>query len=181
MEKKLIADKDAKYDEYEEIDLSKLEPLIACPSSPDKSCPGSREVAGMEIGQAMIGSSANPGFRDFAIAALIVDGKKISDHVSFDINPTSRQILENLTTHGYLEKLIRAGGRIHQAGCNGCIGMGQAPATHRISLLLSRVIFLAAQELKRMLFTFAVPKQQQHQLLQERLQIQGNLASSIPK
>jgi aconitate hydratase len=82
----------------------------------------------------MIGSSANPGFRDFAVAAEIVDGKQVHERVSFDINPTSRQILENLTDKGYLRKLIHAGGRIHQSGCNGCIGMGQAPASGKISL-----------------------------------------------
>jgi aconitate hydratase len=54
--------------------------------------------------------------------------------VSFDVNPTSRQILENLIQLGLLGKLIHAGARLHQAGCNGCIGMGQAPATGRISL-----------------------------------------------
>jgi len=54
--------------------------------------------------------------------------------VSFDVNPTSRQILENLIDLRLLAKLIRAGARLHQAGCNGCIGMGQAPATRRISL-----------------------------------------------
>ncbi|MCB1116090.1 MAG: aconitate hydratase, partial [Chlamydiia bacterium] len=84
--------------------------------------------------QSMIGSSANPGMRDFAIAAMIIEGKKSQDQVSFDINPSSRQILENLTTGGYLNSLIRAGARIHQAGCNGCIGMGQAPASGKISL-----------------------------------------------
>jgi aconitate hydratase len=129
----LSADKNAKYDEYTEIDLSQLEPLIALPSSPGNVVPV-REVAGKEIYQVMIGSSANPGMRDFAVPAMIVDGKQISDKVSFDINPTSRQILESLIEHKYLEKLVRAGGRIHQTGCNGCIGMGQAPATHKISL-----------------------------------------------
>jgi len=129
----LVADEHAEYDEYGEINLSELEPLIALPSSPGNVVPV-REVAGREIYQAMVGSSANPGLRDFAIAALIVDEKQIHDRVSFDINPTSRQILENLTEQGLLGKLIRAGGRIHQAGCNGCIGMGQAPATGRISL-----------------------------------------------
>lgn len=129
----ITADPGATYDENEEIDLSKLVPLIACPSSPDKVVPV-REVAGREIFQSMVGSSANPGFRDFAIAAAIVDGKQVAEQVSFDINPTSRQILEDLTISGYLEMMIRAGGRIHQAGCNGCIGMGQAPATGRISL-----------------------------------------------
>jgi aconitate hydratase len=129
----LVAGKGAEYDEHEEINLSELEPLIACPSSPGNVVPV-REVAGREIYQAMIGSSANPGLRDFAIPALIVDGKQAHDRVSFDVNPTSRQILENLAKMGLLGKLIRAGGRIHQAGCNGCIGMGQAPATGRISL-----------------------------------------------
>ncbi len=129
----IIADTSAEYDEYDEINLSRLEPLIACPSSPGDVVPV-HQVAGRKIYQSYIGSSANPGFRDFAIAALIVDGKQIVDRVSFDINPTSRQILENLVSKGYLEKLIHAGARIHQPGCNGCIGMGQAPATGRISL-----------------------------------------------
>jgi aconitate hydratase len=131
--KALEADPDARYDETEEIDLSALEPLIACPTSPGNVV-AVREVAGREIYQAMIGSSANPGLRDFAVPALIVDGKQVHDRVSFDINPTSRQILENLIHLGLLEKLVHAGGRIHQAGCNGCIGMGQAPASGRISL-----------------------------------------------
>jgi aconitate hydratase len=129
----LVADADATYDEHEEIDLSELEPLIACPTSPDNVVPV-REVAGRDIYQAYIGSSANPGLRDFAIAALMVDGRQVHDAVSFDVNPTSRQILENLIQMGLLTKLIRAGARLHQAGCNGCIGMGQAPATGRISL-----------------------------------------------
>ncbi len=129
----LQADEGATYDEDEEINLSELEPLIACPSSPGNVVPA-REVAGKEIYQAYIGSSANPGLRDFAVPALMVRGQRTPGHISFDINPTSRQILENLIELDYLEKLIHAGARLHQAGCNGCIGMGQAPATGRISL-----------------------------------------------
>jgi len=127
------ADPDSEYDEDDEINLSELEPMIALPSSPGKVVTV-REVAGRKIYQSMIGSSANPGMRDFAIPALILKDKKIADHVSLDINPTSRQILENLIDLGLLTNLVRAGGRIHQAGCNGCIGMGQAPATNKISL-----------------------------------------------
>lgn len=127
------ADASATYDIDEEIDLSSLEPLIALPSSPGKVVPV-REVAGAEVFQCVIGSSANPGLRDFAIAALIVAGKQTHERVSFDVNPTSRQTLETLDAEGYLLKLISAGARIHQAGCMGCIGMGQAPATDRISL-----------------------------------------------
>lgn len=128
-----IASPDASYDEEEEIDLSVLEPLIAMPGSPGNVVPV-REVAGREIYQAYIGSSANPGLRDFAIPALMVEGRQVHPRVSFDVNPTSRQILENLIDLRLLAKLVRAGARLHQAGCNGCIGMGQAPATHRISL-----------------------------------------------
>ncbi|MGD8378972.1 MAG: aconitase family protein, partial [Gammaproteobacteria bacterium] len=124
----LVADEGAAYDDHDEIDLSSLEPLIALPSSPGNVRPVS-EVAGDDIYQAYIGSSANPGLRDMAIAALIVDGRQVHDRVSFDINPTSRQILENLAETGLLNKLIHAGARLHQTGCNGCIGMGQAPAT----------------------------------------------------
>ena len=121
------------YDVHERIDLATLEPLIALPTSPGNVVTV-REVAGQEIYQAYIGSSANPGYRDFAVAAEIVRERRVHDRVSFDVNPTSRQILENLVQDGRLLSLIHAGARIHQAGCNGCIGMGQAPATDRISL-----------------------------------------------
>lgn len=129
----LSADSGASYDFEEKIDLSSLEPLIAMPSSPGNVVPV-REVEGQEIYQAYIGSSANPGYRDFAVAAEIVRDRRVHDRVSFDVNPTSRQILENLIRDGHLLSLIRAGARIHQAGCNGCIGMGQAPATNKLSL-----------------------------------------------
>lgn len=129
----LFPESDAEYDRYEEIDLSKLEPLIARPSSPGNVVPVT-EAAGEGIYQAYIGSSANPGYRDFAIAAEIVAGRSIAEGVSFDVNPTSRQLLEELMQEGKLVQLIHAGARLHQAGCNGCIGMGQAPATGRNSL-----------------------------------------------
>lgn len=129
----LVADKEAKYDLKDTIDLSQLEPLIALPSSPGNVVPV-REVQGKDLYQAYIGSSANPGYRDFAMAALMVQGKLINNMVSYDINPASRTILEALAKNGYLAMLIHAGARIHQAGCNGCIGMGQAPATGRNSL-----------------------------------------------
>ena len=129
----IVAEPDADYDVTDSIDLGALEPLIARPSSPDDVVPV-REVAGEEVHQAVIGSSANPGLRDFAIAAEIVKGRQTDDRVSFDINPTSRQILQDLTHGGWLFDLIAAGARIHQAGCLGCIGMGQAPAVGRNSL-----------------------------------------------
>jgi aconitate hydratase len=127
------ADPGCGYEEHDQIDLSKLEPLIAKPSSPGNVVPV-REVEDLEIAQSYIGSSANPGWRDFAIAAEIVRDKRIPPHVSFDVNPSSRQVLQMLITDGRLEALVAAGARIHQTGCNGCIGMGQAPAVGRNSL-----------------------------------------------
>ncbi|BBX34720.1 aconitate hydratase [Mycolicibacterium mageritense DSM 44476 = CIP 104973] len=129
----LIADDGAEYDIDEVIDLSQLEPLIAKPSSPGNVVPV-REVAGEPVAQVVIGSSANPGLRDFAIAAAMVHGRQTSPDVSFDVNPTSREILTDLTQMGATTELVINGARIHQAGCMGCIGMGQAPATGRNSL-----------------------------------------------
>lgn len=129
----LKADPKATYDKNDEIDLSSLEPLIAKPTSPGNVVPVA-ELAGEELYQSYIGSSANPGYRDFAIVAEIVKGHTIKPNISLDINPSSRTILEELAHEGHLGNLIHAGARIHQAGCNGCIGMGQAPATDKNSL-----------------------------------------------
>ncbi len=129
----LAADEGATYDLEDEVDLSALEPLIARPSSPGDVVPV-REVQGAPLYQAYIGSSANPGYRDLAVAALIADGREVAPGVSFDVNPASRQVLQNLLRDGHIGRLIASGARLHQAGCNGCIGMGQAPATGKNSL-----------------------------------------------
>ncbi|GAB3064311.1 aconitate hydratase [Virgibacillus ainsalahensis] len=129
----ITADKDATYDLHDEINLSELEPLIAKPSSPGNVV-SVTEVAGTPIYQSYIGSSANPGYRDFAIAAEIVKNRTIAPGLSFDINPSSRQMLTSLVEELHIASLLQAGGRLHQAGCNGCIGMGQAPASGRNSL-----------------------------------------------
>jgi predicted aconitate hydratase len=129
----LEADPDADYDLTDEIDLGSLEPLIAKPSSPGSVVPV-REVAGTEVHQVVVGSSANPGLRDFAIVAAILRDRRADAHVSLDINPTSREILADLTKAGATLNLIRSGARLHQTGCLGCIGMGQAPAKGRNSL-----------------------------------------------
>ncbi len=127
------ADPDAQYSEMIEIDLSTLEPMIACPSSPDNVVPV-REVAGRPVSQVIIGSCANSSLRDLMLAAKTLETREISPDVSFEINPGSRQVLENGDETGVLKALIHAGARIHQSGCLGCIGMGQAPATNTISL-----------------------------------------------
>lgn len=129
----LLADEDATYDVTEDIDLSALEPLIALPSSPGNVVPV-REVAGRDVEQVVVGSSANPGLRDFAVVAAIIRGRQAHPRVSFDINPSSRQILQDLTKMGATFDLIAAGARLHQSGCMGCIGMGQAPTAGGNSL-----------------------------------------------
>lgn len=129
----LLPDEGASYDHHEEIILDELVPLIAEPSSPGNVVPVS-EVAGKDVHQVVIGSSANPGLRDFWIVSEIVKDKLTPTDLSFDVNPSTRSIMQNLTQNGWLAPLLSAGGRIHQSGCMGCIGMGQAPASGRISL-----------------------------------------------
>ncbi len=129
----LQADAGAEYDEVIEIDMSTLEPLIACPSSPDNVVTV-QEVAGRPVAQVLVGSCANSSLRDLMVVAKVLVGKEVDPNVSFEVNPGSRQVLENLTAQGDMLSLIRAGARVHQAGCLGCIGMGQAPATDTISL-----------------------------------------------
>ena len=129
----LEADQDASYAEVIELDLSSLEPMIACPSSPDNVVKV-KEVQGKPVAQVIIGSCANSSYRDIVTAARALETRQISKNVSFEINPGSRQVLENADVQGALKNLIHAGARIHQCGCLGCIGMGQAPATDTISL-----------------------------------------------
>ncbi|MFX1573359.1 MAG: aconitate hydratase [Promethearchaeota archaeon] len=131
--KQILKDDNCDYDYDEEINLSEIEPLIALPSSPGNVKPVS-DIAGEELLQSYVGSSANPGLRDFGICALMLKEKKVQDKVSFDVNPSTRQTLENLIEMGLFTYLVRGGARIHEPGCNGCIGMGQAPPTNGKSL-----------------------------------------------
>src|SRR5512139_3625663 len=131
--RELKADEGAEYDDHDEIDLGAVEPLIALPSSPGNVVPV-RQVAGLKVDQALIGSSANSGFRDFMVAAKMLDGRRIHPDTVLFINPGSRQILENLVAFGAVMPLVKAGARVYEPGCLGCIGMGQAPGTGQISL-----------------------------------------------
>ena len=124
---------DAEFEYVTELDLSEIEPLVACPSNPDNVKPA-RELSDVPVHQVIIGSSCNGSYRDFMIAALMVEGKLRHPEVSFEINTGSRQTLVNLLMHRGLEKLVNAGARTHEPGCLGCIGMGQAPASGTNSL-----------------------------------------------
>jgi aconitate hydratase len=131
--REMAADPGCDYDEHDEIDLSQVEPLIACPSSPG-NIKTVREVAGIKVDQAIVGSSVNSSYRDLMVTAKIVAGRHSHPDTSFHINPGSRQVLENLAEGGGVMDLLLAGARIHQSGCLGCIGMGQAPGTGQVSL-----------------------------------------------
>jgi len=121
------------WDELTEIDLGQIEPMVACPSNPDNVKKAS-ELTDIEVQQVIIGSSCNGSYRDFMIAAKMVEGKTRHPNVSFEINTGSRETLDNVLAMGGVSALVEAGARIHEAGCLGCIGMGQAPATGTVSL-----------------------------------------------
>jgi predicted aconitate hydratase len=121
------------WSELTEIDLAQIEPMVACPSNPDNVKKAS-ELSDIEVQQVIVGSSCNGSYRDFMIAAKIVEGKTRNSNVSFEINTGSRQTLDNVLTAGGITALVEAGARVHESGCLGCIGMGQAPATGTVSL-----------------------------------------------
>ena len=129
----LSADEEAEYDEQVEIDLSRLEPLIAKPSSPGNIVTV-REIAGLKVGQAIVGSSVNSSFRDLMVAAKMLEERRVHPEVNFHVNPGSRQVMENVAQQGGLISFLTAGARVHEPGCQGCIGMGQAPGTDEVSL-----------------------------------------------
>ena len=129
----ILPEPDATYSQVIEIELDKMEPMAACPSSPDNVVP-IREIQGKKVAQVIVGSCANSSFRDIQVVAKAIKGKTVHPGVSFEINPGSRQVLEMAAKEGLLTDLIHAGARIHQSGCLGCIGMGQAPPTDSISL-----------------------------------------------
>jgi aconitate hydratase len=122
-----------RYAAVEEVDLGTLTPLTAQPSSPDRVVPV-KDLAGTPVEQVLIGSCANSSFRDLMIAARALSGRRVHPRVSLEINPGSRQVLENLILAGGLVPLLEAGARVMPPGCWGCIGMGQAPPTNAASV-----------------------------------------------
>jgi aconitate hydratase len=131
--RELAADEGASYDEDLTLDLGAVEPLIAKPSSPGNVVPV-REVAGTRADQVIVGSSVNSSFRDLMVAAKILEGRHVHPTVSFHVNPGSRQVIENVARENGMLAFLQAGARVHEAGCLGCIGMGQAPGTGEVSL-----------------------------------------------
>jgi aconitate hydratase len=129
----LAADADAPYDEIIEIDLSKLEPMIAKPSSPDNVVPIS-EVEGLRVDQVCVGSCTNSSYTDLMTVAAILRGKTVHPNVSMTLTPGSKQVYTMIAQSGALADFIAAGARILESACGPCIGMGQAPASDAVSL-----------------------------------------------
>ncbi len=129
----LLPDPDAEYDEVIEINLSELEPLIACPHSPDNVVPV-REVEGIKVDQVVIGSCTNSSFVDLTRAGKMLEGRKVHPDVIFAVAPGSKQALELITQNGILLNFLKAGARILESACGPCIGMGYAPPSGGVSI-----------------------------------------------
>jgi len=131
--KEIIPDDDAQYDRIIDIDLSELEPLVACPHSPGniKKISG---LMGLKVDQVCIGSCTNSSYKDLMTVAAILRGRKVHPDVSLIVAPGSRQVLEMISKNGALADMISAGARIMESACGFCIGAGQAPITNGVSL-----------------------------------------------
>lgn len=129
----LASDQDAEYAERYTINLCELEPLAACPSSPDNIKP-IRELTGIKVDQVAIGSCTNSSFADMTKTASVLKGHKIADSVSLGISPGSRQVLSMMAESGALTDMIDAGARILECACGPCIGMGFSPNSKGVSL-----------------------------------------------
>ncbi len=129
----LCADEDAVYDEFVDINLSEIEPLAACPHSPD-NVKSIREIGNMKIDQVCIGSCTNSSLLDMLKVAHILKGKTVHPDVQLSIAPGSKQVLNMLAENGALAIMIDAGARILESACGPCIGMGQSPNSKGISL-----------------------------------------------
>lgn len=129
----LSADADARYDRVIQINLSEVEPMAACPSSPDNIQPV-RELEGIRVGQVIVGSCTNSSYSDMMLVAEVLRGKQIDAMVEFGVAPGSRQVLEMLARNGALADMIAAGARIIESGCGPCIGQGFSPADGVVTL-----------------------------------------------
>jgi len=129
----LAADADAEYDRVIEIDMSALEPMAACPSSPD-NVKSVREIAGLKAGQVVVGSCTNSSYADLMMTAKVLKGRRIDNMVEFAVAPGSREVLNMLAENGAMADMISAGARILESGCGPCIGQGFSPADGVVSL-----------------------------------------------
>ncbi len=131
--KPLAADEDAEYDQVVEINLSELQPLVACPHSPD-NVKTVKEVEGIKIDQVVIGSCTNSSYLDLVKVARILKGKRVHPDVSLVLAPGSNQVLRMLAADGSLADILQAGARLLECTCGPCVGVGQSPPSGGVSL-----------------------------------------------
>lgn len=131
--RELSSDPDAVYDRVIDIDLSNLEPLIACPHSPDNVVKVS-SLKGTKVDQVCIGSCTNSSLMDMLKVAALLKGKTICPSVSLSISPGSRQVLSMLAERGALTDILASGARVLECACGPCIGMGFSPNSAGVSL-----------------------------------------------
>jgi len=129
----LSADSDAVYDEVIEIDLDRLEPLIALPHQPDNVVPV-REVTGLKVDQVMMGSCTNTSLQDVLAIAQILDGRPIHRDVDVALYPATRTVIRESIARGAYDRIVRSGVRIFEPICGGCNGSGFAPQSGGVSL-----------------------------------------------
>ena len=129
----LASDADAVYDRIIDIDLSTLEPMIACPHSPDNVVEVSTLNA-VKVDQVCIGSCTNSSLSDMLKVAAMLKGKTIDPSVSLSISPGSRQVLSMLADCGALADILASGARVLECACGPCIGMGFSPSSGGVSL-----------------------------------------------
>ncbi len=129
----LCSDEDAQYDRIIDIDLSTLEPLLACPHSPD-NIKAASELSDVKVTQVCIGSCTNSSLSDMLRVAAILKGKTISPDVSLSVSPGSKQVLTMLSECGALSDIIASGARVLECACGPCIGMGFSPNSAGVSL-----------------------------------------------
>lgn len=127
------SDEDAEYDKIIDINLSELEPLIACPHSPDNIKKVS-ELAGAKVDQVCVGSCTNSSLYDMLKVAALLSGKTVNDRVSMSVSPGSKQVLSQLADLGTLSHIIASGARLLECACGPCIGMGFSPNSGGVSL-----------------------------------------------
>ncbi len=129
----LESDADAVYDRIIDINLSELEPLIACPHSPDNIVTVS-SLKGTKVDQVCIGSCTNSSLFDMLKVAAMLKGKTIKESVSLSVSPGSKQVLTMLADCGALSDIIASGARVLECACGPCIGMGFSPNSGGVSL-----------------------------------------------
>ena len=115
-------DADATYVQTIEIDVSKLEPQIACPHTVDNVKPIS-SVRGTKIHQVVIGSCTNGRLDDLEIAATILRGKSVAKNTRMLVFPASGRIYAQALAKGYIGTFMKAGAVVMNPGCGPCLGV----------------------------------------------------------